>query len=54
MYNEEYPDLILEGLLYDLEYISESNNKEGILTKLKIAIKKLVHKIIGLFRKIKE
>ena len=55
MYNEEYPDLILEGLLYDLEYVSESsNNKEGLLTKLKIAIKKLVQKIISLFRKIKE
>ena len=55
MYNE-YPDLILEGLMYDLnnlDYVSESTNKDGILTKLKIAIKKLVDKIVNFFRKIK-
>ena len=51
MYNDYYPDLILEGLLYDLEYVSESsNNKEGLLTKLIIAIKRLVEMIMMIFR----
>ena len=52
MYNE-YPDLIYEGLLHDFEYVNESSNKQGMMTKIKLFIKKLVDRIILFFKKMK-
>ena len=52
MYNE-YPDLIYEGLLHDFEYVNESSNKQGMMTKIKIFIKKLVDRIILFFKRMK-
>ena len=52
MYNE-YPDLIYEGLLHDFEYVSESSNKQGMMTKIKLFIKTLVDRIILFFKKMK-
>lgn len=50
---DEYPDLIYEGLVHDFEYVTESSNKEGMMTKIKIFIKKLVNRIIVFFKKMK-
>lgn len=54
MYNE-YPDLIYEGLMYDLsniEIVTESSEKKGIIQRLKIIIEKIIEKIRTLFKKI--
>lgn len=52
MYNDEYPDLILEGLMCDLSIIEESTSDKNIFQKFVAFLKRIGQWFVKMFKKI--